>query len=453
MVQETTYIETFDNTTITKDDIIDYLKSRYDNAYYNGLTKITDFTEGSEAYHLLDTIASLYLEAREDINDNYLMSMVHTQEGEFLDNTGDSLGVYRKAASPSTGYVIFYYNESKLTPTQILDDGMGTVCQLDEVINLDNLTVMTDDSLSFLTDAEEGTNLNGNRYVTVEAICEFEGEYTNVLEDTINLIDDSLPGMVRVTNLAFTGGEDIEDDDTYRSRILESPASSPVGSLNWYRDIAFIEDSGIGDLIHDIYPTKQGLGANEDLRLIYNPINKNETQQTYIGGGMSNITGTFYPSEYALRQFFALPEYDIVGVTLGYDKAVTQYVLADTTSGSYEVEYKIYCNIDTAEYPEATLETITPKVEAVITQFNLDANIGADFNPQVLCVLVEGIPEVIDAIIYQKATLGSTSTWGVVSEEISMDYDEVYQVSPDVDVIVTGPADGLVVVPGKSNDP
>ena len=56
MVQETEYLELFDGTTLEKDDVIDYLKSKYDQAYYNGLTKVTDFTEGSEAYHLLDTI-------------------------------------------------------------------------------------------------------------------------------------------------------------------------------------------------------------------------------------------------------------------------------------------------------------------------------------------------------------------------------------------------------------
>lgn len=450
MVQETTYLETFDGETIEKDDVIDYLKDKYDQAYYNGLTKITDFTEGSEAYHLLDTIASLFLEVREDINDNYLMSMIHTQEGEFLDNTGDSLGVYRKAAAPSTGYVYFYYSEDKLTVSQILN-GMGETCDLDEIINLDNLTVLTDDSLSFITDADEDTNLNGQKYVQVEAICEFEGEYTNVLADTITFIDESLPSKVRVTNTAFTGGRDIEDDDTYRNRILESPQNSPIGSINWYRDIPFIED-GVGDLVHDIYPTKQGLGVDEDLKIIYNPINKDETLQSYTGG-MTQIVGEFYPSEYALRQFFALPEYDIVGVNLGYSRVDIKYVLADTTSSDYDIEYKIYCNINTEEYPEATLETITPKVEEIVNQFNLDANIGVNFNPQVLCVLIEDIPEVIDAIIYQKATKDETSTWGVVSEEISMDYDEVYQVSPDVDVIVTGIETSLIVTPSKTDNP
>ena len=452
MVQETEYLETFDGEIIEKDDVIDYLKSLYDNASYNGLTKVTDFTEGSEAYHLLDTIAGLFLEAREEINDNYLMSMLHTQEGEFLDNTGDSLGVYRHGASPSEGYVIIYYNDEALTSEQIIDQGMGTVCTLTEPVLLNDLVVMTDDSISFTVENSDAS-LNGERYVMLEAVCEYDGEYTNVLADTITLIENDLPAGVRVTNLAFSGGEDIESDDDYRVRIIEHPNSSPVGSLNWYKTIAFVED-GVGELIHDILPSKTGVSVDEDLLLIYNPIDKDETEQ-YYSGGMTIITGNYTPSEYALRQFFALDEYNIVGITLGYQKATPQYVLADTSITGYTINYVVYVNIDTEEYPEATLSTVTPKVEEVITQFNEDANIGQSFNPANLCVLIEEIPEVSDAIIYQKATKTSDSsiTWGIVTEPISMDTDEVYQVSPDVSVINTGPAGGLITTPGKSDNP
>ena len=171
MVQETEYLELFDGTTLEKDDVIDYLKSKYDQAYYNGLTKVTDFNEGSEAYHLLDTIASLFLEAREDINDNYLMSMIHTQEGEFLDNTGDSLGIYRRPASPSTGYVIIYYNNTALTADAILNEGAGTICDLEDPVILEDLVVLTDDSISFTVE-DTDTTLNGNRYIKLEATCE-----------------------------------------------------------------------------------------------------------------------------------------------------------------------------------------------------------------------------------------------------------------------------------------
>lgn len=452
MVQETEYLELFDGTTIEKDDVIDYLKEKYDQAYYNGLTKVTDFNEGSEAYHLLDTIASLFLEVREDINDNYLMSMVHTQEGEFLDNTGDSLGIYRKAASPSTGYVVIYYNSTALTAEEILDNGAGTTCDLEDPVILEDLVVMTDDSISFVVDDADST-LNGKKYIKLEATCEYEGQYTNVLDDTITIIENDLPAGVRVTNTAFTGGEDIESDDDYRARILDHPNNSPTGSINWYKTIPFV-DEGVVNLVHDIVPSKEGVSADEDLLIIYNPINKDETEETY-SGGQADISGTFYPSEYALRQFFAMDEYNVVGITLGYEKATPQYVLADDTITGYTINYNIYVNLDSEEYPEATLSTVTPKVMAVIEQFNKDANISQEFNPANLTVLIEEIPEVTDAIIYQKATKTSDSsvTWGVVTEPISMDVDEVYQVSPDVAVIVTGPASGLITTPSKSDEP
>ena len=380
------------------------------------------------------------------------MSMIHTQEGEFLDNTGDSLGIYRKPASPSTGYVIIYYNSTALTADEILEQGESTVCDLEDPVILEDLVVLTDDSISFTVE-DADSNLNGNRYIRLEATCEYEGVYTNVLDDTITIIENDLPAGVRVTNTAFTGGTDIESDDDYRARILDHPNNSPTGSINWFKTIPFV-DEGVVSLVHDIVPSKEGVSADEDLLLIYNPIDKDETPESYTGG-QAGISGTYYPSEYALRQFFALDEYNIVGIALGYQKATPQYVLADTSITGYTINYEIYVNIDIGEYPEATLSTVTPKVEEVISQFNNDANISQEFNPANLCVLIEEIPEITDAIIYQKATKTSDSsvTWGIVTEPISMDTDEVYQVSSDVGVINTGPATGLVTIPSKSDDP
>ena len=59
MVQETEFLETFDGDLIEKQDYIDMLISLYQNAAYNGMTKITDFNVGSEAYHLIDVMAGL----------------------------------------------------------------------------------------------------------------------------------------------------------------------------------------------------------------------------------------------------------------------------------------------------------------------------------------------------------------------------------------------------------
>ena len=93
MVEEDIEYITFDGDTITKSNIRDEIINKYISANFDGLTKITDFNIGSEAYHLADVMASYILEHRELIDLNYRMSMIHYAEGEFLDNFGDMLGL------------------------------------------------------------------------------------------------------------------------------------------------------------------------------------------------------------------------------------------------------------------------------------------------------------------------------------------------------------------------
>ena len=136
MVEEDIEITTFDGETITKSEYRDKIINMYVEASYEGLTKITDFTIGSEAYHLADIMASLMLEQRENTDNNYKMSMIHFAAGEFLDNFGDVAGIHRIAASPSTGEVVFTLKEAKTEDITIPD---GTV-------------VATDDAISFILD-------------------------------------------------------------------------------------------------------------------------------------------------------------------------------------------------------------------------------------------------------------------------------------------------------------
>ncbi|HII09303.1 MAG TPA: hypothetical protein HA355_06880, partial [Methanosphaera sp.] len=84
MVEQDIEFVTFDGDTILKSDYRNELIDRYIQGRYDGLTKITDFTVGSEAYFLADLMAVLKLEHREDIDSNYRMCMIHYAEGEFL---------------------------------------------------------------------------------------------------------------------------------------------------------------------------------------------------------------------------------------------------------------------------------------------------------------------------------------------------------------------------------
>ena len=70
MVEEDIEFVTFDGVAITKSDIRDEIINMYFEAGLDGMTKITDFTVGSEAYHLADVMASFILEHREMIDTN-----------------------------------------------------------------------------------------------------------------------------------------------------------------------------------------------------------------------------------------------------------------------------------------------------------------------------------------------------------------------------------------------
>ena len=458
MVQETEYLETFDGDLIEKQDYIDMLISLYQNAAYNGMTKITDFNVGSEAYHLIDVMAGLLLEYREYIDDNYLCSMIHTCEGEFLDNFGDLRGIYRRNSSPSTGIVRFYINSTKLTNEEVIAE-QGE--QATEEITIPEDTVLsTSDSISFIT-VDEVKFDPGQYFVDCEVLCEYEGTYTNVSAETITLILDELPNAkVRVLNPnVLTEGEDIESDDEYRMRILDAPNSHPTGSLNWFQELAFV-DGNVSSCIHDIKASKQGLNVDDDydLKIIFNPIDKNE--EAIVCSGMTDLSDyTVTPSECRLRQFFAIDEYNIVGINLTYEKATVKWVFADITttiSGTtYDIDYNIYVNIDQTNYPEATLETVTPKIQEVVSTMNYDAEIGIAFSPNTLAVLVEEIDEISDAVIYQRAVDASDSSnvkWGIVSDDIEIPYNCVFQISSDVNIIDRGPDTGLIIDPSTTDE-
>ena len=458
MVQETEYLETFDGDLIEKQDYIDMLISLYQNANYNGMTKITDFNVGSEAYHLIDMLAGLLLEFREYIDDNYLCSMIHTCEGEFLDNFGDLRGVYRRNSSPSQGVVRFYLSPLKLTNSEVISQQGEAAAE--EITIPEDTVLSTSDSISFIT-TEEVKFETGQYYVDCEVLCEYDGAYTNVSAESITLIlDDLTNAKVRVLNPeALTEGEDIESDDEYRMRILDAPNSHPTGSLNWFQEIAFV-DENVAESIHDIKASKQGLDVSEDydLKLIFNPINKNEEE--IVCSGMTDLSDyTITPSECRLRQFFAIDEYNIVGINLTYEKATVKWVFADIsttiTGTTYNIDYNIYINIDQTNYPEATLETVTPKIQEVVSTMNYDAEIGLAFSPNTLAVLVEEIDEISDAVIYQRAVDASDSTnvkWGIVSDDIEIPYNCVYQISSDVNIIDRGPDTGLIIDPSTTDE-
>ena len=384
MVEEDIEFVTFDGDVLTKSDFRDEIINKYISANMDGLTKITDFTIGSEAYHLADVMASFILEHRELVDNNYRMSMIHTAEGEFLDNYGDMVGVHRIGSSPSVGEVTFTRLGTDTTQSIIIADGSQ---------------VSTDDAISFIVD-NDGEDIvleAGATSVTAPVICEQEGAYTNVLANTVTLVMGDLGNLVSCTNAAaMINGADIETDDDYRARILLSPYEVPTGTLAWYENVALTLDS-----IHDVKVSKGTTLGDADVNIIYNPVDWTATAS----------------AETDLEQLFSMKEYDIVGVTLDYGLADRETVLAN--SDNYLFAVLVENNY--------TLSNLKSSIVEKITQFNKDAMISVEFNPSTLASIIENeITGVNSCRIVQYDSVNQTYT--EIVEPVSMDDSEVYQV-------------------------
>ena len=384
MVEEDTEFVTFDGVTISKSDYRDEIINKYIRANINGLTKITDFSIGSEAYHISDMMASLMLEHRELTDLNYRMSMIHTAEGEFLDNFGDPAGVHRYGSSPSQGEVTFNRLNTESTNQIIIPDG---------------LVVSTEDAISFVVD-NDGENItmdSGVNNVTCHVLCEQEGAYTNVLPETVTLIMNDLASQLSVTNVSeMSGGRDIEGDDDYRSRILLSPFAVPAGTLGWYENVALTLES-----IHDVKVEKGLTQVEKDIKIIYNPVDWSDTSIA-----LNDLT-----------ELFAMKEYNAAGVTLDFILCSPVPVL----TGENVVYFALLLDIN------YTIDMVKDTVIEKINQFNDDALIEIEFNPGSLASIIENEIEGIDTcrIVEYDST---NERYTEIVEPITLEENEKYVV-------------------------
>lgn len=360
MVERDVEFITFDGDTITKSDYRNEVIDRYIQSNLDGLTKITDFNVGSEAYHLADLMAVLKLEHREDIDNNYRMSMIHYAEGEFLDNFGDMAGVHRIQSSPSLGEVTFTLAEA-----------------LDDTVTIPADTVVaTDDAISFiLTD-----NVNiypGDLEGTGEVLCELEGEYTNVLPETVNIIiSDLAVNGLSVTNADyFTDGADIEEDDDYRARILDAPGSAPTGGVRWF-GLVCMDDEAVASTVHDVIVRKNVTGFEEDVVIYYRCLDESDT---VVLDGV-----TVYHAYAELVGLFSQPEVDMVGVRLAFVAGEAMTVLP-ASDGDLEYYYAVVLDDD------VQLSDVKDDIENTIIAYNDDATLGSIFNPDGLASEIEDV--------------------------------------------------------------
>ena len=382
MVEEDIEFITFDGDSITKSDYRDEIINKYISANLDGMTKITDFTIGSEAYHLADVMASFILEHREMIDTNYRMSMIHTAEGEFLDNFGDMAGVHRIASSGSVGTVTFTRLGTDISQSIVIADGTQ---------------VSTEDAISFIVD-NDGEDLvleSGVNTITANVICEQEGAYTNVLANTIVLVMGDLGSLVSVANeSAMTGGTDIEEDDDYRARILLSPYEVPAGSLKWYENTSLTashydeEEEKEVFSVHDVIVEKGETLLDADILITFHPVKWDSTvvredinQYNQSNDYEDPNTFTMLSARADLVDLFQMKEFDIVGITMGFNLAEPTLVL----QGDANVDYYFAVLLET----NYTLDMVTGNIIDKINKFNDDSLIGIEFNPNSIASIIE----------------------------------------------------------------
>lgn len=408
MAEEDIEFETFDGDIITKSDYRTSIIDNYIQAHREGLTKITDFTVGSEAYHLADVMASLMLEFRTEIDNNYRMIMIHTAEGEFLDNYGDMAGVHRIGSSPSVGNVVFTrLSEDTTNPITIPE---GTI-------------VSTEDAISFVVD-ETMTIASGETECTCSVFCEQEGEYTNVEPNTIRLVMGVVGSLVSVNNTEkFTEGENSEEDDDYRARILLSPYSVPTGTLAWYDNSSIELES-----VHDVRVRKGTIITEPDIRITFNPVDWEDTvtradinEYNETNDIENEATFVMTSARADLVDLFLRPEYDIAGVEMGYHLAEKYPVLESDDDSTF-----LFAVLLKAGY---LLEEVKPKIIEKINKFNQDALIGIEFGPSNLAVIIENeVDGVSICKIVERTGTDPDYSYTEIINHITMGDDNLYQV-------------------------
>ena len=146
-----------------------------------------------------------------------------TAQGEYLDLHAQLRGVERREATAAEGVLRFTVDAAGAADREI---AAGTVC-------------MTADQVRFQTTAEAVLEA-GQLSVDAPAEALEPGRSGNAAAGTIRILTACPVGITGCTNPApFTGGSDQEDDESLRSRILESYQRLPNGAnAAWYEQTA-----------------------------------------------------------------------------------------------------------------------------------------------------------------------------------------------------------------------
>lgn len=201
-----------------------------------GETRITDFNEGSEIRNTLEAYALLAFAVLEDENEATKLPFISSSYGAWLDKIGENpfIVLPRIQGGYATGEVTFT---------------LADVQASDVVIPADTLIETVTDGLQFVTDSDctiDAGETTGN----VGATCLTMGVEGNIGAGELTVISDEDidTTLISVDNSdVFVDGADYEDDEDYRSRLLNNVRAEGFGSVPYYINLGESVDG-----VHDV---------------------------------------------------------------------------------------------------------------------------------------------------------------------------------------------------------
>ena len=170
-------------------------------------------------------------------------SFPQTAAGAYLDLHAALRGLRRAEPSAATGTLRFSLDAARETDVSV---PAGTVC-------------LTAGLVRFVTTAD-GVIAAGETSCDVPARAEETGASGNADANAVTQMALPPIGVAACTNpAAFTGGADAEDDDTLRTRVLESFVRLPNGANAAFYETRARSHAGVGGV--EVKPRSRGVGT------------------------------------------------------------------------------------------------------------------------------------------------------------------------------------------------
>ena len=200
-----------------------------------GETQITDFNIGSEIRNLLEAISVPAYIMMEEENNLTAIAFLETAYGIWLDMHGANpfIRLDRDTGLEATGYVTFSIPEALGTDTIIPADTIVSNSSNGLEYNVLNDTILPAGETSVTASIECLT-------VGADGNCDI-GDI-----DTVSDIDTEIIGLTVTNENKITGGSDYEEDDEYRSRLLEYVRQDDFGSIPYYQRLCNLDN------VHDV---------------------------------------------------------------------------------------------------------------------------------------------------------------------------------------------------------